>query len=125
MVTLVRKLFRQRSGVDEDILLGLGLRNVLYDAYALGVVARSQEHRITLAVTASTVTDAVSEVKRLIRCQQSVLFVERTLASDPKISGAALGVGLRDHFRADWKPASAARYATGLRGYLEWSKLSV
>jgi hypothetical protein len=118
---LLRAVVGQKTGVPLSDLVSQGLRNAIYDALSLGLMDKTDDHRIYL-LTNSTSSKAIEDqAKRAILREDAVKVVAGALQEDPEISNAALGERLKGALHTDWKPASSLRYANGIKGYYTWA----
>jgi hypothetical protein len=122
LLKLIRAVIQDRQGVAERELVGLGLRNAIYDALALGIMARSDDRRIYLLTGVMREEAVIAEAKRAILEQDTVRVLAEVLSQNPDISNADLGERLKNALHVAWKPTSALRYANGIRGFFKWAK---
>ncbi|MGV8057678.1 MAG: AAA family ATPase [Smithellaceae bacterium] len=123
LLKLISVVIQDRRGVAECELMGLGLRNAIYDALALGIMARSDDRRIYLLTDRLVEEVVIAETKRAILEQDTVRVLADVLSEDANISNAELGERLKNALHVTWKPTSALRYANGIRRYLKWAKM--
>lgn len=121
LVRLLVELLPHSGGVAEITLREIGLRNALYDAFALGLVARRDDGRVYLVVAAEGEGMLIEMAKQAVLRHPIGRFVASVLAEDPEVTNAGLGARLRALLNADWKQASALRYANGLRRLHSWA----
>jgi hypothetical protein len=122
LISLLNFLHRDaRSGIKEEELIKLGMRNTVYDALALQVVNRSEDRVISLSRSIKDPTEFAPLIRREVVRQEATLIVATVLRESPQITNAALGEALRSGLQEEWKPTSALRYANGIRRYYDWA----
>jgi hypothetical protein len=122
LLKLLKQTLRKKQGIPESEVRMLGLRNAMYDAIALGLVSRADEGLLFLMTPHTNAKAAEIEAKRAVLQQPVVRVVSAALQEDKDISNAALGERLKSFLKANWKQASALRYANGIRGFYMWAK---
>lgn len=121
--TLVR-LFRllkdcgapvKRSQLDAE-----GFRNATTDGIVLGALTTSRDGNVRLSNPQSTLEEIVQAVKKAVLSQNTIQIVAAA-QRQPSHDITTIEQRLEEEVGATWKPASARRYANGLRRYLEWA----
>ena len=98
-------------------------KHAVYDAAALQLVNRSEDRVISLAGHVRDQRTLEDLAKREVMRQQGTLIVAEAMRAKPDITNASLGDHLKAELKQDWKPASALRYANGIKRYFEWTSL--
>lgn len=120
LVQLGKALIKSPRGVHREELLRAGYRNALTDAYALGLVYRTDEGHIKLKERATSEQELINRIKAIVRRQDGVQIIEKAL-SEGVTNIDTLRQRMKVEIGHNWKPATAMRSTNGLRRYYEWA----
>ncbi|MDP2895520.1 MAG: restriction endonuclease [bacterium] len=119
LVSLLLQAAIQNGQLEGDIGERKGLRNVVADARALGVLKRNRDKYIVLEPYCYG-QSAIAELKQCV-LRQPACAVTVELLRQGKRDLAFIGGELKGHFHTKWKDQSARRYAGGLVRFCEWA----
>jgi len=116
---LLRKLLDAKLSADQRELISTGHRNAISDALALGLVNRIGAN-IELRPSLTTLEKALSAAKESVNYQPTVRAILNAL-SEGISDSEELGQCVAQVTGGTWVPASARRYANGLKQYIDWA----